>query len=381
LIFAVIAIVLVMGACGNPSSDGGSGDPSKLAFSVSGTFDTGKFELASDAQLGRSITADSYSLSGVLERGSEKIILTGSYDPVSGKYQASAASTSTRYTISGDSASPSEAIATISTQSGDDWPTNSYDITSGPVSIDDSDANPSEVGGMPSFAWGYWHNEGTYYISEVGNVHYKLSCLISQFMFDVSIEATYPDGTGHSQEQKIILAEYENSYDVIFAFAVYDIRVSANQGYYKDALQDFFNDKGLSITVTNWEDSDTTPLKIRVGFEPTTNPLKWPNHQFNQTVGLAYEEAKAALEEFTNSEWAFFNTWMKAHNHSTDVTAYEKWRITFTDGNTRFNMNNFGFTDGEGKFKSDGVTTVAAAKAYVVLNPESDEWLRLNFHR
>jgi hypothetical protein len=234
-VFGLSAVLLALGLvlAGCPTGGGDNG-PGSEVFIVAGSFtktgDAGngvvKFTLESNDAFSGTVTADSYTVSGVLEDGDLTIRLKGSYDPNTGIWSASAKSSTIIYTLDGnvDNAGVLQgASATIAVKSGNEWVPHIFPVTEEAVSIPGAAAAEESEAGLPSFAKGYWYSKAEGY-GGVNSV--SLSVLVSDWKSKVTGTYTSPDGT-MSIDQSWTLVEYTGSgsgpYEVIACYPEYVI--------------------------------------------------------------------------------------------------------------------------------------------------------------
>jgi hypothetical protein len=240
--FAVLAVlaaaaIFALAGCdtGGDAPEGDGGIPGTRAFSVSGSFDRSGnngdvvyFELQSNAaspsaSVMRSVTAESYTLSGVLEDGNLTIRLKGSYDPHTGNWSVSAKSPTIIYTLDGsvDSAGVSQgASATIAVKNGNEWVPYTVLITEGAshdFTNDATEAMDSEEG-VPSSVQGYWYMNETF---SYGSASHSL--LVSDWKMQLIDVLTTPEGT-LSYNQSWTILDWKGagpSYEMTYCYIQY----------------------------------------------------------------------------------------------------------------------------------------------------------------
>jgi hypothetical protein len=336
--FAALLIAAMFAMAGCDSGGGGDGDDGTRAFSVSGSFTksteagggTVNFDLKSDGDqgksTGRAVTADSYTLSGVLEDGAITMRLRGNYDPNTGRWSVSAKSSLIIYTLNGsvDSAGVSQGIsATIAVKSGEEWIPYFFPVTeaSDPVTATEwDDAGEDATGGVPSIAQGYWHSNH----DSGGGYTQSISILISAWKTAVSGTATTPYGNIPIDESWTLLEiedKGSNVYEVIGCYPDY-VKTSTDLASAVGAY--------LGVTVTGFS---TVP-----DFNAGLPSGKWVYVESpNSSWWGGFTEAEfARLDVFWGTgrweKWA-------ASNGVSKVNKYIKGRMTYTSPDS-FDMVN-----------------------------------------
>ncbi|MDR1507752.1 MAG: hypothetical protein LBI67_11680 [Treponema sp.] len=191
----LLALSLAFAGCSNPA---GGGDLSQRSFSVSGKFTKSggagsgdvEFDIKSDAfSGGLAVSAESYTVSGILKDGAITMWLTGSYDPVKGAWSVSAKSSLIIYTLDGSVDSNGNSLgvlATIAVKSGNEWVPYVFPITEQNVTIADAGATNGEDG-VPALAQGWWRASGS---NSSGN-SWSGSVLLSSWKAKGTVTSTY----------------------------------------------------------------------------------------------------------------------------------------------------------------------------------------------
>ena len=237
----IIAGTLLSSSCGGGGLTGGT-PPPETAFSVSGSFTKSgggdvEFTLSDAASAGRSaraISAGSYAVSGELVDGGIIFRLTGTYDPVARSYTASTSSSMIRFSINGAFTASgvslgSTATLLVNTNTVDEggapiWVATTYPITEEEVSITGTEAGagdlpPSEAGGIPAFARGWW----SYTQTHMG-YRWDANVLLSEWTITQELIETDPEGRKEIQSFRSSVVEVTNHgsyYDVILGYPVY----------------------------------------------------------------------------------------------------------------------------------------------------------------
>jgi len=251
-IAALTAVIgFSMAACDTaPPDEGEPGLPSGTTFSVKGTFDGKKFSLANTENYSRSaVSAESYAISGELEDGDIIFRLSGTYDPITRDYIASAASSIIRYSISGafnengDSLGSTATVLVRANAGTDVWASFSYIVTEEAVTITASQEAVEDTGGIPSWARGWWRFNETFHGYKV-----DAKLLISQWTIFMESVETDPDGIEeyHSDFATIIEVENKGSYwDLIVGVPFY----YGSPAQIEAAATTFLTSKGLTATM------------------------------------------------------------------------------------------------------------------------------------
>jgi hypothetical protein len=376
---AILAVALVWGlmlaGCDTGTSPGpGSGTE---GFSVSGSFtktaDIGggnvNFDLKSNSAFGRAVTADSYTISGVLEDGDVTIRLSGSYDPNTGNWSVSARSSAIIYTLDGnvDSAGVSRgSSATIAVKSGTEWVPYIFAVTEAAVSIPNAaEAEESETGGTPSFAQGYWHSNAS---SSEGSL--SVGSIVSGWKVAVKGEYTTQYGTMPIEQSWTIL-EYEEkgggAYEVIACYPEY-----------------VWTSDNLAKALAAYLGINETTITRLTEFPPSSG---FPNGRW------VYAKADSAtVGGFSNTEMnrlpVFFATggwekWATANPAGiTKAKRYIKAKTSFTNNNTTFTMIRMGVTSPYLTVTFDSLAALKAAEGSMIeLDNSTISFAQLTFTR
>jgi hypothetical protein len=287
--FAVILLVAIfaIAGCGNPSGGGGDDDLSQRAFSVSGKFTKSgeagsgdvEFSLKSDAASGgrsavRAVTAESYTISGVLEDGDITIRLKGSYDPNKGTWSVSANSSQIIYTLDGrvDSTGKSQgSTATIVVKSGVEWVPFVFPITEETVAISGTAVDGES--GVAASAQGWWKTSG----SDNG-YSWDVSVLLSPWKVKGTVTTTFPNGTVTPDDIEWSIVEIAGSgagpYEIYYTWPEY---VMTSENLAKAASQCVFGNQTSVVAVTLEQAAGTSPSPLGpwVYYESTTGGTWW----------------------------------------------------------------------------------------------------------
>ena len=264
-VFTAIAMVLgfVLIAC--PSSGPGgttNGDtplPEGTAFSVSGSFTKAgggdvQFNLSDTASAGRfarSVTADSYAVSGELEDGGIIFRLSGTYDPVSRSYTASSASSFIRYSINGAFNSAGQSLGSTATllvrnpSELDEWLAFSYVIeeAAAAIQLSGEETTDNAGGGIPAFARGWWS-----FTDSHDGYTYDANVLLSEWTITQDSVQTDPQGGKEFESFSASVIEVSQAgsvYNVIMGFPVY----FADKATAEAAALQFKTAQGLSAVL------------------------------------------------------------------------------------------------------------------------------------
>jgi len=258
----IIALAAVIGFGMFGCGEGPSTTTTTQGFSTSGTFGSYKFTLAqttgnpSSYRSARASASQPVPINGRLEDGSIIFLLSGTYDPVSGNYTASASSSMIRFSINGvqDTAGnvvSSSATVLTSSDGGATWETNSYVITKAAVTI--STSKPiaeADNGGIPEWARGFWS-----YVDDKDDWKYEALILFSQWSLKSDDITTDPDGQKTYSTQSMNVIETENKtthWDVITSYLYYE----PTKALAEEAAAKFLSGKKLTATKL---DSDPFP--------------------------------------------------------------------------------------------------------------------------
>ena len=257
-LIAIAAIItLVMAACspGGPPPIDPIDPPPGTAFSVSGSFekvsgDTVQFNLADTASLNRSITSESYAVSGQLEDGDIIFRLSGTYDPLTRSYTASSSSSLIRYSINGAFSTSGQSLgstATLLVREGigsDTWTAYSYVIEEADaVVITGTESTDVIDGGIPTFARGWWN-----FSDSSEGYSWEANVLLSEWTINQDVIETDPEGKKDIKSFSASVVEVEQAgssvYNIILGLPVF----IANQMQAEAAAAAFLTQQGLTAT-------------------------------------------------------------------------------------------------------------------------------------
>jgi hypothetical protein len=350
-LFGLLAAVLVLGGivAGCDTGGGGDDDSDTRVFSVSGSFTKSaaaggglvNFELQGDAaalfagrSAGRAVTADSYTVSGVLEDGDLTIRLKGSYDPDTGGWSASAKSSLIIYTLSGKKGVAGSSSATIAVNNNGNWESYFIPVTEQGVSIAGV-AVEGETGGMPAVFHGYWNINWT--DPSDGSVD-SISSLVSEWNTKASGTHTNPRGEINSidQDQTVISVTNngDGSYTYICCYPKFEVAENPSATPLIKAITEYMGISENDIAVLEWplnENNEWTgngghpPFEGRwVTFKDASDPFGNGN-----MLGGFSETELAKLTEFLNTNG--WKKWVAAHPEEaggTMVTKYVKAKMS-----------------------------------------------------
>jgi hypothetical protein len=339
-VLGMLAIVLALGfvfvGCDTGTSLNNDGDNSGVrVFSVSGSFTKAggeevKFDLESDRSAAMAVAADSYTVSGVLEDGDLTIRLKGSYDPNTGNWSVSANSSTIIYSLDGNVNSAgvsqgSSATIAVYDSGTQEWVPYIFPITEAVVIIPDAaEAEDGETGGMPSFTQGYWHSDKTY----PGGYLQSISLLISDWRVTATGTVTSPDGTTMPIEQNWTLLEFTGegtTSDPYYIVGCYPEYVMTSEDL-AEAMEDYL---GItSIDALTSAPGDPWPSGKWVYYDDNDDSI-W----FGGFTDTEYDRL--------NVFWATggWETWA-ADNGVTKKNQYVKAKLSYSSGNTSFDMIN-----------------------------------------
>jgi hypothetical protein len=335
--FGIIAIVamIIFSMAGCDDNPGGNRDPVDV-FSVSGKFDKGEVDGGGEVSFSLTATsagrsaADAHAISGVLEDGDLTIRLSGTFDPVTLSYTASAAASIMRYTINGamdDNGNSLGSTATLMVRDGNDWQAFTFVITETAVNIS-GNAVESETGGIPAFGRGNW-----FFSEDYDGDIFEVRLMINQWNMVADVSFTDEEGTAHDSVTASIVEVTGSgtTYDVVFGFPVY-IGTPTQEA---TAVINFFTNQGVAITrIMSLEDPPPAGLAFYVQGDG------WGIHWFNLTAAhdrlIDQFYRTNALEKYLISQ------------NVLPITVFQKERFIFSDNNTKLTWLGFYVLEDDG---------------------------------
>jgi hypothetical protein len=338
---AALTFGIISAGCDNATSPGSDpGDPGTRAFYVSGSFTkTGgagsggvKFDLTSNAAsssasiMGRAITADSYTIGGVVDGGDLTIRVKGSYDPNTGIWSVSGKSDLMIYTLDGsvNSAGVSQGTsATLAIKSGDEWIPYIFPVKEEVVSITGTPVDSLE-GGVPSFGQGYWYAN----MNHGGGYSTSLSVLISEWRVKVTGTSTSPGGSSPIEDAWTLIECRElgnGTYEIIGCYPEYEM----TQDNYIKAGADYLDIDSNNITV----------LTTQPGMDGQWPSGRWVYVSDDGSTwmgGFSQAEYKKLEVFWATGGW---EKWAASHSVPPE-NRYVKAKITYNSSKTSFDMVN-----------------------------------------
>jgi len=337
-LFGIIALIAIMGFMGCDLNGHKNYDP---LFSVSGRFDKNaelgggevRFKLSAAANSARSV-ATSNTINGVIEDGDITIRLSGTYDPDTLSYNASAAASIIRYTISGAVDEKGNSLGSTATllvrgnETSDDWQAFTFIITETAVTITGT-PEESLAGGIPAFARGIWNfsekiiittveNDQPPVDEEIGTMTIKV--MANQWDYIIDQANIYDDeSTSHYNNKAAVLEISTISstvYDIVLSYPVYEATVEQR----KASIEAYFMGQNITVLIDSWD-----------GFDNIQGP-----------VVVLFKDGSSSFSGFTDAGWKlldqYFNTdalrqYLIAQNID-PVTKFEKARIAFSKNNS-----------------------------------------------
>ena len=235
------------------------------SFTVQGEFGDGKIFKLSNAEsysrassigrnsnIGRNANSapGTYAISGELQDGDIIFRLSGTYDPITRNYTASAASSMIRFSINGAFSEAGESLGSTATvltrtQGTDTWTGQSFAIaetvaTFNPAATDNTDE--PDTNGIPAFARGWWS-----YRDEDDGYVYEGKMLLSEWALLNDEKVTNPDGSiNYYQSAGSVIEVTAGSgyWDIIVGFPHYQ----PTKDLAEQAAAAFLSSKNLSAT-------------------------------------------------------------------------------------------------------------------------------------
>jgi hypothetical protein len=384
--FAVIlfAAIFTIAGCGNPAGgddDEDGSNPPQSSFSVSGKFTKSggagsgevAFSLKSDAaSAGRAVTAESYTIGGVLEDGDFTIRLKGSYDPNKGTWSVSAKSSAIIYTLDGsvDSEGNSRgSTATIAVKSGDEWVPYVFPIKEDAqtVTVPDADAVNGE-NGIPAFAQGWWK-----LIGSGGGYSWNASVLLSPWKIKGTITTTDPNGTVFLDEIEYSLVEIvsgsgKGPYVIYYTWPEY---VMTTENLAKAASQCLFGNENSVTPLTN-EQADQLFNGSGMPGSPPKQPYVW----YNTNTDTTYWSGFTTDQIDTFFEQNYWKKWATAQG-VTQSNKYGASKVSFNDDTapTSFSITNLvQVGSSEEWYYTHSFGTLKALKAATLVEEYEWDW-------
>ena len=366
-LFGVIAIVAIIGflgfvliACdtGKSPGTGNNGDDTPL-FTVSGKFNKSaaagggevQFNLVAPNNNARSArsAASANTISGVLYDGDITIRLSGTFDPDTLSYSASAAASIIRYTINGAVDADGNSLGSTATvlirenATSDNWQAFSFIITEAAVTISGTPQN-SQAGGIPSFAHGNWH-----YNTRQTDRTIEMRVLVNQWDYILDQVFRFDDGRTDFHNIKVNILEVSGSgttYDVILAFPRYEATMAQRAA----SITSYLTSRGVPVTQLQSQDQIVTGGYF-----------------------FLFEDGGTSWGGFTDAQWEvvsqYFNTNALLQylitNNIPPVTKFEKARIVFSNNNNSMTLMPYHDVSGNITFN-----TLAEARALTQFSAE-----------